>query len=47
MLPLIDGSGFSAPSAGPARVLSHAVGAARTPVIIPDPAVLRVDGGRL
>jgi hypothetical protein len=46
VLPLIDGSGFSAPSAGPARVLSHAIGAARTPVIIPDPA-LRVDGGRL
>lgn len=46
VLPLIDGSGVSAPSAGPARVLSHAIGAARTPVIIPDPA-LRVDGGRL
>jgi hypothetical protein len=47
VLPLIDGSGVSAPSAGPARVLSHAIGAARTAVIIPDPAALRVDGGRL
>ncbi|MEV6636928.1 hypothetical protein AB0M54_39955 [Actinoplanes sp. NPDC051470] len=47
VLPLIDGSGVSVPSAGPARVLSHAIGAARTPVIIPDPAVLRVDGARL
>ena len=46
VLPLIDGSGVSAPSAGPARVLSHAIGAARTPVIIPDPA-LRVAGGSL
>jgi hypothetical protein len=46
VLPLIDGSGVSAPSAGPARVLSHAIGAARTPVIIPGPA-LRVAGGRL
>jgi hypothetical protein len=46
VLPLIDGSGVSAPSAGPARVLSHAIGAARTPVIIPGPAS-RVAGGRL
>jgi hypothetical protein len=46
VLPLIDGSGVSAPSAGPVRVLSHAIGAARTPVIIPDPA-LHVAGGSL
>ena len=39
--PLLDGSGVRAPSAGPARVLAHAVGANRRPVIIPDqrPAV--------
>jgi hypothetical protein len=46
VLPLIDGTGVSAPSAGPARVLSHAIGAARTPVIVPDPD-LRVAGARL
>jgi hypothetical protein len=34
--PLLDGSGVRAPSAGPARVLTHAIGAGRTPVIIPD-----------
>ncbi|HEX2772529.1 MAG TPA: hypothetical protein VHN18_08890, partial [Micromonosporaceae bacterium] len=45
--PLLDGSGVRAPSAGPARVLSHAVGAARTPAVVPDHS-LRVNGsGRL
>ncbi|MGV9312361.1 hypothetical protein ACWDR0_09190 [Streptomyces sp. NPDC003691] len=44
--PLLDGSGRSAPSAGPARVLSHAVGANRTPAILPD-APLSVTGGRV
>ena len=34
--PLLDGTGVRAPSADPARVLSHAIGAARTPAIIPD-----------
>jgi hypothetical protein len=33
--PLLDGSGFRAASADPARVLSHAVGAARRPLLVP------------
>jgi len=37
--PLLDGSGFRAPSADPARVLTHAIGAARTAAIIPDTSV--------
>jgi hypothetical protein len=36
VLPLLDGSGVRAPSADPARVLSHAVGGARTPFVVPD-----------
>ena len=44
--PLLDGSGVRAPSADPARVLSHAIGAARTPGVIPDRS-LSVQGGRL
>lgn len=44
--PLLDGSGRRAPSAGPARVLTHAVGANRTPAFVADEA-LAVDGGRL
>ncbi|MEU7588292.1 hypothetical protein AB0A95_18610 [Micromonospora sp. NPDC049230] len=44
--PLLDGSGVRAPSAGPARVVAHAIGGNRTPVIIPGPA-LTVHGGRL
>jgi hypothetical protein len=35
VLPLVDGSGVRAPSADPARVLSHAVGGARTPFVLP------------
>ncbi|WP_189081581.1 hypothetical protein [Mangrovihabitans endophyticus] len=42
--PLLDGSGVRASSAGPARVLNHAIGAARTPAVIPD-RTLRVSGG--
>ncbi|MCA2218743.1 hypothetical protein [Jidongwangia harbinensis] len=42
--PLLDGSGRGAPSAAPARVLSHALGAGRTPALIPDPST-RVTGG--
>ncbi|MFD5830455.1 hypothetical protein [Lentzea sp. NPDC060358] len=38
VLPLLDGSGVRAPSADPARVLSHAVGAARKPFVVPDAA---------
>lgn len=37
--PLLDGTGRRAPSAGPARVLSHAVGANRTPAFLPGPGV--------
>ncbi|MBX7267095.1 hypothetical protein KIF24_14430 [Micromonospora sp. Llam7] len=42
--PLLDGSGRRAPSAGPARVLSHALGGNRTPLITVD-ASTRVSGG--
>lgn len=44
--PLLDGTGLRAPSADPARVLSHAIGAARSPAVIPQKS-LRVTGGRL
>jgi len=44
--PLLDGSKRRAPSADPARVLTHAVGARRTPAFLPDGSVA-VDGGRL
>ncbi|MFI1868694.1 hypothetical protein ACH431_28655 [Streptomyces jumonjinensis] len=44
--PLLDGSGRRAPSAGPARVLTHAVGGNRTPAILPD-APLSVTNGRV
>ncbi|MFG1994208.1 alpha/beta hydrolase family protein [Actinoplanes sp. NPDC048988] len=39
VLPLLDGTGVRAPSAGPARVLTHALGGNRSPVLIPGPAV--------
>ncbi|MEU0052269.1 hypothetical protein [Streptomyces sp. NPDC006309] len=44
--PLLDGSGKRAPSADPARVLSHAVGARRSGGLLPDSGV-SVTGGRL
>ncbi|MEE1795541.1 hypothetical protein PUR28_33010 [Streptomyces sp. BE308] len=44
--PLLDGSGRRAPSAGPARVLTHAVGGNRVPAILPD-APLSVSNGRV
>ncbi|MFJ3334787.1 hypothetical protein [Streptomyces sp. NPDC086766] len=44
--PLLDGSGVRAPSADPARVLTHAVGAGRTGAFLPDGPV-SVTGGRL
>ncbi|MFK0111514.1 hypothetical protein [Streptomyces sp. NPDC091217] len=44
--PLLDGSGRRAPSADPARVLSHAVGANRGAGFLPDGEVT-VTGGRL
>jgi hypothetical protein len=44
--PLLDGTGRRAPSADPARVLTHAVGARRTGGFLPD-APVKVTGGRL
>ncbi|MGN9911236.1 alpha/beta hydrolase family protein [Phytohabitans sp. LJ34] len=34
--PLLDGSGFRAPSVDPAVVLSHAIGGNRTPLLVPE-----------
>ncbi|MFJ3582119.1 hypothetical protein ACIPPS_07770 [Streptomyces sp. NPDC090127] len=45
--PLLDGTGRRAPSAGPARVLSHAVGAHRAPGFLPGPGLTVSGGGRL
>ncbi|MEV2237476.1 hypothetical protein [Micromonospora sp. NPDC049891] len=42
--PLLDGSGRRAPSADPARVLSHALGGNRTPLLTPGPST-RLSGG--
>ncbi|MFF1451276.1 hypothetical protein ACFVYF_24540 [Streptomyces sp. NPDC058274] len=44
--PLLDGSNVRAASAGPARVLTHAVGARRTSAFLPEPSA-EVDGGRV
>ncbi|MFJ2766432.1 hypothetical protein [Streptomyces sp. NPDC087300] len=44
--PLLDGSGLRAPSAGPAQVLTHAVGAGRTAAFLPDSST-KVKGGRV
>ncbi|GIG91197.1 hypothetical protein Pen02_61330 [Plantactinospora endophytica] len=45
--PLFDGSGRRAPSADPARVLSHALGGNRTPVLTPDPTTTVSGGARI
>lgn len=46
--PLLDGSGRRAPSADPARVVTHAVGGNRSAGILPDGAVtVQGGGGRL
>ncbi|MEV7414145.1 hypothetical protein [Streptomyces sp. NPDC089919] len=45
--PLLDGTGRRAPSAGPARVLSHAVGGNRTPAVLPGPGTAVTAGGRV
>jgi len=45
--PLLDGSARRAPSADPARVLTHAVGAHRTAGFVPDDGPVKVTGGRL
>ncbi|MEU6819125.1 hypothetical protein ABZ921_00750 [Streptomyces atriruber] len=44
--PLLDGSGRRAPSADPAQVLTHAVGARRTQALLPG-ASTKVKGGRV
>ncbi|MEU6227293.1 hypothetical protein [Streptomyces sp. NPDC047042] len=45
--PLLDGSPARAASAGPARVLTHAVGASRTGAFVPDSSAKVTGGGRL
>ncbi|MFI9380210.1 hypothetical protein [Kutzneria sp. NPDC052558] len=45
--PLLDGSGVRAPSADPARVLGAALGANRTPVVIPDANTAISGSGKL
>ncbi|MFC6018191.1 alpha/beta hydrolase family protein [Plantactinospora solaniradicis] len=45
--PLFDGSGRRAPSADPARVLSHALGGNRTPLITPDQSTTVSGGARI
>lgn len=45
--PLLDGSGRRAPSAKPARVLTHAVGGHRTPAFVPSSSLAVSGGGRL
>ncbi|MEU5085404.1 hypothetical protein [Streptomyces sp. NPDC021356] len=45
--PLLDGTGVRAPSADPARVLTHAVGAARTGGFLPDGPATVTGAGRL
>ncbi|WP_067501088.1 S9 family peptidase [Actinoplanes sp. TFC3] len=45
--PLLDGTGVRAASAGPVRVLSHALGARRIPAVLPDPSVKATGGARI
>ncbi|MFH8797303.1 hypothetical protein [Streptomyces sp. NPDC017941] len=45
--PLLDGSGRRAPSANPARVLTHAVGGNRTPAFVPSTSLDVSGSGRL
>ncbi|WP_411074830.1 hypothetical protein [Streptomyces sp. cmx-4-7] len=45
--PLLDGTGRRAPSAGPARILTHAVGGHRTPALLPDSSTTVTGPGRL
>ncbi|GAA3507334.1 hypothetical protein [Streptomyces showdoensis] len=46
--PLLDGTGRRAPSAGPAQVVTHAVGGQRTQAFLPGPSVtVSGAGGRL
>ncbi|WP_432089433.1 hypothetical protein [Streptomyces sp. bgisy095] len=45
--PLLDGTGRRAPSAGPARVLTHAVGGHRVPAFLPNASTAVSGSGRL
>ncbi|RUL90626.1 hypothetical protein [Verrucosispora sp. FIM060022] len=45
--PLLDGTGRRAPSADPARVLAHALGGNRTPVLTPDASTQLSGGARI
>ncbi|MFS8096414.1 hypothetical protein LFM09_04670 [Lentzea alba] len=47
VLPLLDGSGVRAPSADPARVLSHALGGARKPFVVPDGSTVASGSARV
>jgi hypothetical protein len=47
VLPLLDGSGVRAPSADPARVLSHAVGGDRKPFVVPDTSTVASGSARV
>ncbi|WP_086660794.1 alpha/beta hydrolase family protein [Lentzea kentuckyensis] len=47
LLPLLDGTGVRAPSADPARVLSHAIGAARKPFVVPDASTVASGSARV
>jgi hypothetical protein len=47
VLPLLDGSGVRAPSADPARVLSHAVGGDRKPFVVPDASTAAAGSARV
>jgi hypothetical protein len=46
VLPLLDGSGVAAKSVKPARVLSHAVGAARVPFVLPSAGLKLAAAGK-
>ncbi|CAM3642947.1 S9 family peptidase [Kibdelosporangium persicum] len=47
VLPLLDGTGVRAPSADPARVVTHAVGGARTSFVVPESSTKVSGDGRL
>jgi hypothetical protein len=47
VLPLLDGTGVRAPSADPARVLSHAVGGDRRPFVVPDTSTVASGSARV
>ncbi|MCG8921663.1 S9 family peptidase [Lentzea sp. CC55] len=47
VLPLLDGTGVRAPSADPARVLSHALGAGRRAFVVPDGSTAATGSARV